>query len=409
MSNDPLDDLPAVPYESDVFMKTTETLVDGWERASRRERLDRRRAQGRIRTFVRRKEARNYVLLILISMAMGVGVTRLFLELTGYPQVAGGELHIAHLLWGGVLIFLAALMTLILYNRWAYSIAAILTGLGIGLFLDEIGKFITRTNDYFYRPAAPIIYVIFLLTLWLYLRLRQPAPQEPRAVMYRVLEDLSEVLDGDLDTDERADLLARLAFVQEAAQDADLARLSSILREFLASDELHAVVPPETWSVRLERWARSFAARYLPSSVVRLLLAGLLLVLACAAFVNVGWQVLEAFDPSGWAAPAGLNPLYEVAANGVSAGRDPLLAAWIIMEGIAGVLLLVAACLLAFGRAYSATRLSWGTLLFYLVVVDVFAFYHMQFLAIILVGVQFLALWGVRHYRRRQFASGPVT
>jgi hypothetical protein len=399
MSNDPLDDLPAVPYESDVFMKTTETLVDGWERASRQERLDRRRAQDRIRAFVRRKEARKYVLLILISMAVGVGVTRLFLELTGYPQVAGGELHIAHLLWGGLLVFLAALMTLILSNRWAYGIAAILTGLGIGLFLDEIGKFITRTNDYFYPPAAPIIYIIFLLTVWLYLRLRQPAPQEPRAVMYRVLEDLSEVLDGDLDTDERAELVTRLAFVQENARDADLVRLSGILSAFLSSDELHVIAPPETWSVRLVRWARSIAARYFPSGVMRVLLVGLLLFLACAAFANVAWHVSGAFDLSQWGAPANRNLLYEV---GASAARTPLLTAWMTMEAIAGVLLLVSACLLAIGRVQSATRLAWGTLLFYLAVVDILAFYHMQFLAIVLVAIQFLALWGVRTYRRRQ-------
>jgi hypothetical protein len=406
MSNDPLDDLPAVSYESDVFVNTAATLVDGWERATRQERLDRREAQGRIRAFVRRKEARKYLLLILISMAAGVGVTRLFLALSGYPQIAGGALHIAHLLWGGLLVFLAALTTLVLSNRWAFSIAAILTGLGIGLFLDEIGKFITRSNDYFYRPAAPIIYIIFLLTLWLYLRLRQPAPQEPRAVMYRVLEDLSELLDGDLDTNERAELLTRLAFVRENARDADVARLAGTLGEFLSSGELRTIAPPETWSVRLGRWAHSVADRYITSSVMRLLLAALLLLLACAAFASVAWHVLGAFEPSGWGAPANRDLLREVAAG---AGRTPLFTAWIVMEGIAGLLLLVSACLLAFGRVHGGTRLAWGTLLFYLAVVDVLAFYYLQFLAIVLVTAQFLALWGVRYYRRRQFRTGQAT
>jgi hypothetical protein len=409
MSDDLLDDLPTVPYESDVFVNTAATLVDGWERATRQERLDRRETRDRIRAVVRRKEARKYVLLLMISMAVAIGVTRLFLELTGYPQVAGGELHIAHLLWGGLLVFLAALTTLVLSNRWAYSIAAILTGLGVGLFLDEIGKFITRTNDYFYPPAAPIIYVIFLLTLWLYLRLRQPARQEPRSVMYRALEDLSEVLDGDLDTDERADLLTRLAFVEEHAQDTDLARLSSTLREFLSCDELHTVIPPETWSVRLGRSARSLAARYVPFSVMRLLLAGFLLLLAFAAFANVAWHVPGAFDSSQWGAPANRNLLNEVAARLASAVRTPLLTAWIAMEGIAGMLLLIAAGLLTFGRVHGGTRLSWGTLLFYLVVVDVLAFYYLQFLAIILVAFQFLALWGVRYYRRHQSSPGQAT
>jgi hypothetical protein len=403
MSDELLDDLPAVPYASDVFVKTSEGLAETLERAYRFERLDRRQAPDRVRVAVRRKQARKYVLLIVISMAACVGITRLFLQLTGYPQVAGGELHIAHLLWGGLLIFLAALMTLLLYNRWVFGAAAILTGLGIGLFLDEIGKVITRTNDYFYPPAAPIIYLLFLLTVRLYLRVRRPVPQEPRAVMYCVLEDMNEVLDRNLDTDERADLLSRLAFVQKNAQDADLARLAGALTEFLSSDELHTIPPPDTWSVRLGRWARSTSARYFPSSVRRALLAGLLLLLAMLAFADVAWHLSSAFNPSQWGAPT-IRHLVDGMVAFISSA--PLLAAWTAMEGIAGVILLVAACLLAFGRDNTATRLGWRTLLFYLVVVDLLAFYYLQFAAIVLVALQFLALWAVRHYRRQQSPPG---
>jgi len=388
-----------VPDAPDLFVKTAETVADGWERASRREPLDRRWAPSRARSAVRRRGARYYVLLVIISMAMCVGVTRLFLELTGYPQIAGGGLHIAHLLWGGLLVFLAALMTLTLYNHWVYSIAAIFTGLGMGLFLDEVGKFITRSNDYFYPSAASIIYVLFLVTVWLYMRVRRPVPQEPRAVMYRALDRLGEVLDRDLDSHKRAELLGRLTFVEENACDADLVRLAKTLSEFLASDELHMVPTTETWSVRLRKSARTFEARYVPCTVMRFLLVGLLLLLALVALDNMARYMLDAFDPSRWGALAYLILRHEVAA---SAGSTPLLTAWMTMEGIVGMLLLVAAGLLAFGQAYGATRLSWGTLLFYLAVVDVLAFYYMQFSAIILVTFQFLALWGVRHYQRRQ-------
>ena len=204
------------PDAADLLVKATETLVDGCERASRREPLARYLAPDRVRSAVKRKGARNYVLLVIMSMALCVAVTRLFLELSGYPQIATSELHIAHLLWGGLLVFLAALMTLTLCNRWVYSVAAILTGLGMGLFLDEVGKFITQTNDYFYPPAASVIYVLFLVTVWLYLRVRRPSAQEPRAVMYRVLEGLGEVLDRDLDLEARAELHTRLLFVEES-------------------------------------------------------------------------------------------------------------------------------------------------------------------------------------------------
>ena len=95
-------------------------------------------------------------MITLISFAFSVGGTRLFLEVLGYPQLGGGQLHIAHVLWGGLFLFVASLLPLILINRWGLRLSALLAGFGIGLFIDEVGKFITQTNDYFYPAAAPI-------------------------------------------------------------------------------------------------------------------------------------------------------------------------------------------------------------------------------------------------------------
>jgi hypothetical protein len=109
------------------------------------------------RTPVRHHHAHIYVLVTLISFSASVILTRLFLTLTGFPQIGNSEPHIAHVLWGGLLLFISAMVMLILVNTWVYYLGAVLAGVGVGLFIDEVGKFITQSNDYFYPLAMPVI------------------------------------------------------------------------------------------------------------------------------------------------------------------------------------------------------------------------------------------------------------
>ena len=55
--------------------------------------------------LVERDEAETYVLVSLVAFAATVILVRLFLEVTGYPQVGSSTLHVAHLLWGGLFLF----------------------------------------------------------------------------------------------------------------------------------------------------------------------------------------------------------------------------------------------------------------------------------------------------------------
>ncbi|MGW5521504.1 hypothetical protein [Gordonia sp. NPDC003950] len=102
--------------------------------------------------------------LVMIAI-ITILATRAYLAATGFPQIGGKTLHIAHALWGGAAMVFAVLLLLWFGGRRARTIAVVLGGIGLGLFLDEVGKFVTKTNDYFFAPAVSIMYVVLVVLL----------------------------------------------------------------------------------------------------------------------------------------------------------------------------------------------------------------------------------------------------
>jgi hypothetical protein len=188
-----------------------------------------------------------YLIISITVFAATVILTRSFLELTGYPQIGNGVLHIAHALWGGLLLIIAALLPLILGNEWALTLSAVLSGLGVGLFIDEVGKFITQRNDYFFPPAAPVIYGFFMILLLLLLAVRKARRDQPRNELYRALGDLREVIDNDLDAQEWQVLCDRVAVARQSDQP-QIAGLAAALQTYLGSSAVSIVpVKPGPW------------------------------------------------------------------------------------------------------------------------------------------------------------------
>ncbi len=113
--------------------------------------------------FVRSVYAETLLENFFVSAVASVLALRFYLHVTGFPQLGFGLLHIAHMLWGGLLMLTALVILLAFLDHRAKVIAAVLGGIGFGAFIDELGKFITRDNDYFFQPTVALIYVIFVL------------------------------------------------------------------------------------------------------------------------------------------------------------------------------------------------------------------------------------------------------
>ncbi|HZO06137.1 MAG TPA: hypothetical protein VFB52_07095 [Solirubrobacterales bacterium] len=138
------------------------------------------------------------------------------LWLTNYPQLGGHGLHIAHLLWGGLFMVIALAILLSFLGRGARQAAAIVAGVGFGFFIDELGKFITADNNYFFKPAAGIIYLVFI-ALYLSSRAFQNYRGLTEAEKVRnAVELIGEATQGPFKAEYRERALALLAEVPAA-------------------------------------------------------------------------------------------------------------------------------------------------------------------------------------------------
>jgi len=147
----------------------------------------------------------------LVAAVAAVLVTRAFLQATGFPKVGGDGLHIAHLLPGGLLMVVGLMLLFVFLDRRVQHIAALVAGIGFGLFIDEIGKFITSDNDYFFQPAVSIIYVVFI-AMFLVVRTVLSAPAlSPRESLANALFLLVDGVDGSTEEQTRSRIIQLLS------------------------------------------------------------------------------------------------------------------------------------------------------------------------------------------------------
>jgi hypothetical protein len=351
--------------------------------------------QPTVRAAVKGSQAETYLLISLTAFAGSVIVTRLFLALTGYPQVGNNVLHIAHALWGALLLVAAVLLPLILANGWAFTWSALLSGLGIGLFIDEVGKFITQANDYFFPPAAPVIYAFFLLLVLLYFLVRRPGQPDPRAEMYRALAGLRELLDNNLDTRELETLLSHLEVARRADQP-HVAGLAAAVRTYLEEAEIPLLpARPGRWrrfTHALNRWGtRLGRGRHRALILVFMALLGL------GTLVAVGLLLYLVAAPET-ARQQLLALMTQAEIESVAGGVWYYLR--MVLQGLVGLVALASIYLMLRGKEQAGVNSALLALLLSLTGVVLLSFYLDQFRTVVTALFQFGVLLLAMAYRR---------
>ena len=355
-----------------------------------------------IRTPVKRESASRYLSLTLISFAVSVIGTRSFLQVTNFPQIASGQIHIAHVLFGGILLFTASILPLILANRSILVLSAIFSGLGIGLFIDEVGKFITSSNNYFYPPAIPIIYAFFLIIVLIYMEVKKKPHANPRADLYRSLDSFSEVLDYDLEPHELNDLQERLKSVAECKDSPEFVSLAKSLLSFLESKELITVPDNKTIIDKIVLKISEIEEKYVKKGIFK---AVLIIGLTLTGFISI-LDLIRSYS-----AFSSYQELYDLLTRLIASGIEinDISIYWffvrLILEAIVGVALILSAFLIAKGSELRGSSLAFIGILLSLTCVNLLVFYFDQTGAFLSTCGQLILFLMVFRFRQKYLFS----
>jgi hypothetical protein len=285
-------------------------------------------------------------------------------------------------------------------NRRALDLSAILTGVGSGLFMDEVGKFITTTNDYFYPAAAPIIYAFFLLTVLVFQILRKGAHRTARERLYHVIEMFEELIEGDLSEIEKETFLDELSHVKESDRNDNLQELADHLLN-IVNEEDKRMVPHQpdlvewmdgVWHGWAEKWFHSQAR---PTWLFGIwFLMGLITIIHPLASYYVFSNNLSL--------PWFLDELLMINLRSSSEVRF-LEYLRLVGEGSLGLIILFASALGFLGKKKVAANLAFFANLTLLSLINLLVFYYDQFSAIFFTIIQFVVFWLTLQYRRFLF------
>ena len=286
----------------------------------------------------------------LVATVVTVLLTRGLLAATNYPQVGGGGLHIAHVLWGGLLMALAFVVLLSFAGPTARPVGAVLGGVGFGLFVDEVGKFVTDDNDYFYGPTAAIIYLTVVALVLVAEMLHGRFPHHPAEHLAGAADQAVAGLAGGFTPRARKEALEQLARAEDAPGSAEVRAVIDVVEADTAElpNPIHLV---SRQVVRLTR--KLVSARWVPWLTVAVLVLSSLAAVARGVYE---WSV--AGGVPGWVAAGavvGATVSTAVAASGLAVVRRDRSRAYVLFRRAVVVSLLVTQVFLFRIQEWAAT------------------------------------------------------
>jgi hypothetical protein len=325
--------------------------------------------------------------LFLVAAVSSVLAIRFGLFLSGYPQIGGAQLHIAHMLWGGLLMLAALVLLLGFLGRRPRRVAALVGGVGFGAFIDEVGKFVTRDNDYFYRPAVALIYVAFVL-VYLAMRTLHRRPATREELLANVLQEAEQAVVRDLDSRERD---RALLWLERAGMELPFARaLATLLHEA----PLVPLRPPgpiaraRQWL--LARYERHAAHPRFATAVIAFFVGQLVLKLVhVLALTAIHTDLHAPFDLGLWALGTDRYRTAEWLQLASS-----LLSAALVLRGVVAIRV----------SRYQGLRWFQRSILASVFLTQVFMFYREQWGALVVLGFNLVVLTGLNFALGRERA-----
>jgi hypothetical protein len=163
-------------------------------------------------------------------------------------------------------------------------LVAVIGGIGFGLFIDEVGKFVTSENDYFFRPAAAIIYVVIVLFVLLIQAMHGRRRPQPEELLAGALVEAVGGAAGGISDGRRT---RALALVEQAGDQPAAAETAAMLRALPRTTRQFG--DPLTWmgdrvrriggAIVTKRWLRITLVVILCLSAAAGLLTALIVIL----------------------------------------------------------------------------------------------------------------------------------